>query len=82
MNGRRRMFTKKNIIILSAVLFAILLTTSIAGILLVRFSGPILFVGYGVIGSFQDTARQDRLLCIMMTLTTGTRTMIRPSITC
>ncbi|MHC4509291.1 MAG: hypothetical protein ACYTAO_10100 [Planctomycetota bacterium] len=63
MKDKTRTFSKRNIIILSVILFAILIAVSIVGILLVRFSGPILFVGHAVISPFQDILQQDRLLC-------------------
>jgi hypothetical protein len=63
MNGKRRMFSKRSIVILSIIVLSSLLTITIVGIFLVQFSGPILFVGYGIIEVFQDTLQQDRLLC-------------------
>jgi hypothetical protein len=63
MNGKKRLFSNRNIIILSSVLFAILITISVVGILFVWCLGPVLIIGHGVVGSFQDELRQGRLLC-------------------
>jgi len=67
MNGRRRMFSRRNIVVLSFVSIVVLLTDSIIGILLAPYFRPIVnstvfIASFGLI-PFQESLRQNRLLC-------------------
>ncbi len=67
MKEKRRILSKRNIIILSLLLFAVLLTASTAGILLAPYFRPIVsgavFIAYFGLTPFQESVRQNRLLC-------------------
>jgi hypothetical protein len=61
------MFSKRKIVILSFVLIVVLLIASTAGILLAPYFRPIVngavFIAYFGLMPFQESVRQDRLLC-------------------
>jgi len=60
MKGNKRIFSKRNIIVLSIILPIILLTILTVGILFVQLY-PIVY--FGIISPFQENRMQERLLC-------------------
>jgi len=64
MKAKMWKFSRRNTIVLSIILIAVLLTISTVGILFVRWClGPVLILGHGVIAPIQESFAQRRLLC-------------------